>query len=228
MAQRWRSATRTAPPGAGSQTSKVAGRVALRRPVTSTSTRRELKRPSPSPIPCHVDVVTDKSSSGAIGQRSAASVTTTRATRRSCARAISRRAAACGTLAGGRRTMSSTPSKSSPAASAHPACGCGTNTARRRSRPSSAMAATPGSASPTAAHQWPREEASASRLTPSEVAPVPGRPATTVVVPRRSDPPGTSGASASLTGIVLAEAGTTGAICWRSPAGTGGRDRGVA
>ena len=29
MAQRWRSATRTAPPGAGSQTSKVAGRVAL-------------------------------------------------------------------------------------------------------------------------------------------------------------------------------------------------------
>jgi hypothetical protein len=150
-------------------------------------------------------------------------VRTSKTERRSFALAISRRAAPKGTLRGGQSKRTSTPSRSSAAASAHPARGCGTKMTRRTSRPSSFMAATPGSWAPTTPHQWPIDEAWAINEMPSDVAPDPSGPIRTVVVPRWNVPRGKRVCNAGSTSIVREDAESTGLARSLSSLGRGGR-----
>ena len=220
------SAVATAPESAGSHSEHSVARPAARRPLTRTSARRPRRYPWPRPMPSHSTAPTARARSPPSGQLPAPSSNTTSAAWRSRAGPRRWRAAVRRARPGGRTRTASTPERRSPAASAQPAPGCGTKTTRRRSSPRPAAATTPGSGRPTAAHQLPDADAAPRRASARVVAPWPGCPVTVVVVPRRSEPPGKSGASGGGTGRVRPATGVVGRTRSASPAGTSRGSRG--
>ena len=196
------------------------GREPARRPVTWTSARRPRRWPWAAPTPCHSVAVTWRTRSASPAQSCRRSTSTTSAVWRSRARATRCRLAVGRERPGGRTNTTSTPLRSSPAASAQAARGRGTKTTRRRSIPSSATATTPGSSIPVTAHQRPPAVAADSRESPRLVPPWPGAATTTVVEPRRSAPSGKSGTRAAGSGRTRLWGVDTGRTLAASEAGT--------